>query len=83
MVPNNELCIIKNKVDIGALTLGGWVLAKVLRLVFGKEAGGLGLGGSTTGKSGVEVTDTLHACSILSGTNSLLIMSNHTSGRIS
>lgn len=62
-------------VKLSRLTGLGWVLAEVSGLVALEEAGGLDFGGRATGKSGVEVTDTLHASGILSGTDGLGILS--------
>lgn len=53
------------------LTSSGGVLSEVASLVTTDDAGGLNFRGSTTGESGVEVHDTVHAGSILGSTDRL------------
>ena len=55
----------------GFRTLDRGVLAKVLLLVLAEDAGGLDLGGGTSGELLVEADDTLHADSIRSSANGL------------
>lgn len=59
----------------------GVLATEVAGLVAADETGGLGLGGRTTGQTGVEVHNALHAGSILGSTNGLYMWVSDRSGR--